>query len=116
MRAQGGSAFGPPDWLSRVFIAGGWVDVRHNWDSSLSLSLPLSLPLLSVLLAFLLLCFTLQLSVFVCYALPLATWLIAFLLGFYTPNPLGRCPSVALCAIIRARVFLPFERSTRLNY
>ena len=43
MRAQGGSAFGPPDWLSRVFIAGGWVDVRHNWDSSLSLSLSLSL-------------------------------------------------------------------------
>ena len=43
MRAQGGSAFGPPDWLSRVFIAGGWVDVRHNWDSSLfSLSPSLS--------------------------------------------------------------------------
>ena len=71
----------------------------------------LSLSLFSVLLAFLLLllCFTLQLSVFVCYALPLAIWLIAFSLGFYIPNPLGRCPSVALCAITRARVFPPFR-------
>lgn len=105
MRAQGGSAFGTPDWLSRVFIAGGWVDVRHNCNSSLSLSLPL----LSVLLAFLLLCFILQLSVFDCYALPLATWLIVFLLWFLYPKPpwslsVGRF----VCDYSRAR-FSPFR-------